>query len=136
VTNFVGQVVNGFEIQKLIGQGKFSFVFRAKRISDGVLVALKLIKVSASRVTWWQIFDMENEKQRDNCLKEVQLHQVTTADSLFAEPFLVARPPKHRQVPQLVHRHKAERTLHRSRVGRKGRPQAPHQEGQRRGNSV
>lgn len=22
-----------------------------------------------------QIFDMENEKQRDNCLKEVQLHQ-------------------------------------------------------------
>jgi hypothetical protein len=31
VTNFVGRTVNGFEIQKLIGQGKFSFVFRAKR---------------------------------------------------------------------------------------------------------
>lgn len=30
-----------------------------------MLVALKLIK----------IFDMDNEKQRDNCLKEVQLHQ-------------------------------------------------------------
>lgn len=29
------------------------------------MVALKLIK----------IFDMENESQRDNCLKEVQLHQ-------------------------------------------------------------
>jgi serine/threonine protein kinase len=42
----VGRVVNGFEIQKLIGQGKFSFVFRAKRIQDNVLVALKLIKVS------------------------------------------------------------------------------------------
>ena len=42
----VGMVVNGFEIQKLIGQGKFSFVFRAKRIQDNVLVALKLIKVS------------------------------------------------------------------------------------------
>ena len=46
VTNFVGKTVCGFEIQKLIGQGKFSFVFRAKRISDNVLVALKLIKVS------------------------------------------------------------------------------------------
>jgi len=42
----VGRIVNGFEIQKLIGQGKFSFVFRAKRIQDNVLVALKLIKVS------------------------------------------------------------------------------------------
>ena len=31
------------------------------------MVALKLIK----------IFDMENEKQRDSCLKEVQLHQVS-----------------------------------------------------------
>jgi len=28
------------------GQGKFSYVFRAKRVSDNVLVALKLIKVS------------------------------------------------------------------------------------------
>jgi serine/threonine protein kinase len=45
VTNFVGKVVNGFEIQKLIGQGKFSFVFRAKTVIDNNLVALKLIKV-------------------------------------------------------------------------------------------
>ena len=28
-----------------VGQGKFSYVFRAKRVSDNVLVALKLIKV-------------------------------------------------------------------------------------------
>ena len=34
------------------------------RAEDKKLVALKLIK----------IFDMENEKQRDSCLKEVQLH--------------------------------------------------------------
>lgn len=27
-----------------------------------------------------QIFDMDNEKQRDNCLKEVQLHQVSIID--------------------------------------------------------
>jgi serine/threonine protein kinase len=46
VTNFVGRIVNGFEIQKLIGQGKFSFVFRAKQLQDNIFVALKLIKVS------------------------------------------------------------------------------------------
>jgi len=65
VSNFVGKVVNGFEIQKLIGQGKFSFVYRAMRTVDKSMVALKLIK----------IFDMDNDKLRDNCLKEVQLHQ-------------------------------------------------------------
>lgn len=63
----VGMVVNGFEILKLIGQGKFSYVFKARRVDDKRIIALKLIK----------IFDMENEKQRDACLKEVQLHQVS-----------------------------------------------------------
>lgn len=48
----------------VIGQGKFSYVFKARRVEDKRMVALKLIK----------IFDMENEKQRDSCLKEVQLH--------------------------------------------------------------
>ena len=48
----VGMVINGFEIMKLIGQGKFSYVFKAMRQVDKKLVALKLIK----------IFDMENEK--------------------------------------------------------------------------
>jgi serine/threonine protein kinase len=69
----VGMVVNGFEIQKLIGQGKFSYVFKSKRVSDKRMVALKLIK----------IFDMENEKQRDSCLKEVQLHQVSCNTNLI-----------------------------------------------------
>ena len=32
VLHHVGMVVNGFEIQKLIGQGKFSYVFKAKRV--------------------------------------------------------------------------------------------------------
>jgi len=57
----VGMVINGFEILKLIGQGKFSYVFKARRVQDKKIIALKLIK----------IFDMENEKQRDSCLKEV-----------------------------------------------------------------
>lgn len=63
----VGMVINGFEILKLIGQGKFSYVFKAKRVEDKKIIALKLIK----------IFDMENQQQRDSCLKEVQLHQVS-----------------------------------------------------------
>ena len=63
----VGMVINGFEILKLIGQGKFSYVFKARRVEDMKIIALKLIK----------IFDMENQKQRDSCLKEVQLHQVS-----------------------------------------------------------
>ena len=65
----VGMEINGFEILKLIGQGKFSYVFKARRVEDKRIIALKLIK----------IFDMENEKQRDTCLKEVQLHQVSLA---------------------------------------------------------
>ena len=48
----VGMVINGFEILKLIGQGKFSYVFKARRVADKFIIALKLIK----------IFDMENEK--------------------------------------------------------------------------
>ena len=59
----VGMVINGFEIQKLIGkwsdavliivgQGKFSYVFKARAVADKRMVALKLIK----------IFDMENDK--------------------------------------------------------------------------
>lgn len=41
-------------------------MFKAKEVSTKKIVAMKLIK----------IFDMDNEKQRDSCLKEVQLHQV------------------------------------------------------------
>jgi serine/threonine protein kinase len=43
---FNGKIYRDYKIIEPIGQGKFSFVFRAKRIQDNVLVALKLIKVS------------------------------------------------------------------------------------------
>lgn len=55
---------------------------------------------------------MDNESQRDNCLKEVQLHQVSTpsASELLVMThcgsvclFLEFRSRKHRQVPELVH---------------------------------
>jgi len=71
----VGMVINGFEILKLIGQGKFSYVFKARRVEDKKIIALKLIK----------IFDMENQKQRDSCLKEVQLHQVSIFTLIHAD---------------------------------------------------
>lgn len=60
-----GQVVKDYEIIKPLGKGKFSIVYMAKRISDGVLCALKKIN----------IFDMMDPKQRDKCLKEVKLLQ-------------------------------------------------------------
>tara|TARA_B110000305_G_scaffold229326_1_gene280197 strand:+ start:156 stop:473 length:318 start_codon:yes stop_codon:yes gene_type:complete len=46
-----------------IGQGKFSYVFKAENLKTGQFVALKLLK----------IFDMNDVKQRDNCIKEVKL---------------------------------------------------------------
>lgn len=55
------------------GQGKFSYVFKARQTADNKLIALKLIK----------IFDMDNESQRDTCLKEVQLHQVSFLSKSF-----------------------------------------------------
>ena len=44
-----------------IGKGKFSVVYRAQRVKDDKLVALKKIA----------IFDMMDEKARDKTLKEV-----------------------------------------------------------------
>jgi NIMA (never in mitosis gene a)-related kinase len=51
-----------YEVIKPIGKGKFSVVYRAKRIKDEQLVALKKVA----------IFDMMDEKARDKCLKEVK----------------------------------------------------------------
>ena len=41
----VGKVIEGYKILKPIGEGKFSFVYQAERISDQKLVAMKKIKV-------------------------------------------------------------------------------------------
>eukprot|EP00746_Dinoflagellata_sp_MGD_P082915 gnl/MRDRNA2_/MRDRNA2_32960_c0_seq1.p2 gnl/MRDRNA2_/MRDRNA2_32960_c0~~gnl/MRDRNA2_/MRDRNA2_32960_c0_seq1.p2 ORF type:complete len:122 (+),score=31.63 gnl/MRDRNA2_/MRDRNA2_32960_c0_seq1:135-500(+) len=60
-----GQVIKGYEIIKPLGKGKFSIVYMAKRVADGVLCALKKIN----------IFDMMDPKQREKCLKEVKLLQ-------------------------------------------------------------
>ncbi len=41
-----GKEINGYRVIKPIGQGKFSVVFKAERISDNKVVALKQIKAS------------------------------------------------------------------------------------------
>jgi serine/threonine protein kinase len=41
-----GKVIRGLRVQKPIGQGKFSVVYKAEQIADNSLVALKMIKVS------------------------------------------------------------------------------------------
>jgi len=60
-----GQVIQNYEIIKPLGKGKFSIVYMAKRLSDGLMCALKKIN----------IFDMMVPKQREKCLKEVRLLQ-------------------------------------------------------------
>lgn len=58
------QVYGDYEIVRPIGKGKFAIVYRAQRLSDGEIVALKRISV-----------DMIDAKARDKCLKEVGLLQ-------------------------------------------------------------
>ena len=59
-----GLLAEKYEIIKPIGKGKFAVVYRAKRVADGELVALKKIAV-----------DSMDDKAREKCLKEVRLLQ-------------------------------------------------------------
>ncbi|CAI8039025.1 Serine/threonine-protein kinase Nek7 [Geodia barretti] len=52
-----------FEVEKKIGHGQFSVVYRARNTVDGKVVALKKI----------QIFDMVDAKARQDCIKEIEL---------------------------------------------------------------
>lgn len=52
-----------FVVEKKIGQGQFSVVYRARNVRDGKIVALKKI----------QIFDMVDAKARQDCIKEIDL---------------------------------------------------------------
>ena len=42
-----GKEIKGYRIYKPIGQGKFSIVYKAERISDNLSVAMKIIKVQS-----------------------------------------------------------------------------------------
>jgi len=57
--------LTGFNIDKKIGKGQFSVVYRARAIHDERTVALKKV----------QIFEMMDSKARLDCMKEIQLLQ-------------------------------------------------------------
>lgn len=54
-----------FKVEKKIGKGQFSVVFRARLAEDNTTVALKKV----------QIFEMMDSKARLDCMKEIQLLQ-------------------------------------------------------------
>jgi len=57
--------LTGFTIDKKIGKGQFSVVYRARALHDDKTVALKKV----------QIFEMMDSKARLDCMKEIQLLQ-------------------------------------------------------------
>ena len=58
--------LEGFNIDRKIGKGQFSVVYRAKAVHNHETVALKKV----------QIFEMMDSKARLDCMKEIQLLQV------------------------------------------------------------
>jgi serine/threonine protein kinase len=58
------RIIGNYEVIRAIGKGKFAVVYRAKRLSDGEIVALKRIKVDAI-----------DKIAREKCLKEIRLLQ-------------------------------------------------------------
>eukprot|EP00347_Sterkiella_histriomuscorum_P020114 403339050 len=77
---FYNKVVRDYRILKPIGEGKFSVVFKAQKVSDGSPVALKILK----------IFDMNDQKQREKCMKEVKLLEKLQHDFIirYIESFI------------------------------------------------
>lgn len=61
-TSQYGSITN-FEIEKKIGRGQFSVVYRARCLIDNSIVALKKV----------QIFEMMDAKARQDCIKEIDL---------------------------------------------------------------
>ena len=60
---FNGKIYRDYKIIEPIGQGKFSFVFKSLNLSTGNYIALKLLK----------IFDINDVKHREQCIKEIKL---------------------------------------------------------------
>ena len=66
--------LNNFEIQKRIGKGQFSEVYRAKCLIDNSIVALKKV----------QIFEMMDVKARNDCIKEIDLLRNLTHPNIIS----------------------------------------------------
>lgn len=67
------RAIDGYEIIKAIGKGKFAIVYRAKRLVDGTIVALKKI-----------LIENMDAKARNKCLKEVRLLQSLNHPNIVA----------------------------------------------------
>ena len=65
--------LSNFDIDRKIGKGQFSVVYRAISKVDGRPVALKKV----------QIFEMMDAKARLDCMKEIQLLQVISGVSII-----------------------------------------------------
>ena len=83
-TAATGPLAN-YEIQRRIGSGKFSVVYKARKLKDNSVCALKKV----------QVFDIKDAKAREKCLKEVKLLQelrheniIRYNDSFFEEGVL------------------------------------------------
>ena len=91
----------GFSIDKKIGKGQFSVVYRARAVHDDRTVALKKV----------QIFEMMDSKARLDCMKEIQLLQVRFLPHMFflvifsiSAFFVAIEPSKCDQVSCFLHR--------------------------------
>ncbi|KAF6035007.1 NEK6 [Bugula neritina] len=62
-TDSIYSTLKNYDIDKQIGKGQFSCVYRAKNKIDGTIVALKKV----------QIFEMMDVKARSDCIKEIDL---------------------------------------------------------------
>ena len=87
--------LSNFEIEKKIGRGQFSVVYRAKCLANDQIVALKKVQVgewndfsfkacstyktliyNLCSFFAYQIFDMMDAKARQDCIKEIELLKV------------------------------------------------------------
>lgn len=95
-TNSPYGALAGFTIDKKIGKGQFSVVYRARATHDDRIVALKKV----------QIFEMMDSKARLDCMKEIQLLQVCPKyinERLILHLISAIKPSKCDQISRLLH---------------------------------
>ena len=60
-----GRLTSAYDVGKPVGKGKFATVYKATRVADGEVVALKALA----------IFDVMDARSREKCLREIKLVQ-------------------------------------------------------------
>lgn len=90
------QSLNIFDVEKKIGKGQFSVVYRARCRTDGAVVALKKV----------QIFEMMDAKARLDCMKEINLLQVGFLSVVHLSHYLYLNLPVLTRLQQVYRRDK------------------------------